>query len=148
MSTTKKSGSDGFSAAERAAMNERAKELKAQGRSGQKKADNERAVLDAIAEMPDADRTLGERIHALVTANAPELLPKTWYGMPAYANADGKVVCFFKAASKFDGRYATLGFEDAATLDEDPMWPVVFAIVTWTPTVEKKVGALIKAAVG
>jgi uncharacterized protein YdhG (YjbR/CyaY superfamily) len=147
MSTTKKSGSDGFSEAERAAMKERAQELKAQGRSGQKKADNERAVLDTITEMPDADRTLAERIHALVNANAPELLPKTWYGMPAYANADGKVVCFFKAASKFEGRYATLGFEDAATLDEHPMWPVVFAIVEWTPVVEKKVGALIGAAV-
>jgi uncharacterized protein YdhG (YjbR/CyaY superfamily) len=147
MSTTKKSGSAGFSEAERAAMKERAQELKAQGRSGQKKADNERAVLDTIAEMPDADRTLAERIHALVTANAPDLLPKTWYGMPAYANADGKVVCFFKAASKFEGRYATLGFEDAATLDEHPMWPVVFAIVKWTPAVEKKVGALIKTAV-
>jgi uncharacterized protein YdhG (YjbR/CyaY superfamily) len=147
MSTKKKSGSDGFSEAERAAMKERAQELKAQGRSGQKKADNEKAVLDAIAEMPDADRTLAERIHALVTANAPDLLPKTWYGMPAYANADGKVVCFFKAASKFDGRYATLGFEDAATIDEHPMWPVVFAIVEWTPAVEKKVGALIETAV-
>lgn len=147
MSTTKKSGSDGFTEAERAAIKERAKELKAQGRSGQKKVDNERAVLDAIAEMPDADRVLAERIHALVTTNAPELLPKTWYGMPAYANADGKVVCFFKAASKFDGRYATLGFEDAATLDEHPMWPVVFAIVKWTPAVEKKVVALVKAAI-
>jgi len=147
MSTTKKSGSDGFSEAERAAMKERAQELKAQGRSGQKKADNERAVLDTIAEMPDDDRALAERIHSIVTANAPELLPKTWYGMPAYANADGKVVCFFKAASKFEGRYATLGFEDAATIDEHPMWPVVFAIVKWTPAVEKKVGALIKAAV-
>lgn len=147
MSTTKKSGSDGFSEAERAAMKERAQELKAQGRSGQKKADNERAVLDTIAGMPDADRALAERIHALVTANAPDLLPKTWYGMPAYANADGKVVCFFKAASKFDGRYATLGFEDAATLDEHPMWPVVFAIVKWTPAVEKEVGSLMKAAV-
>jgi uncharacterized protein YdhG (YjbR/CyaY superfamily) len=147
MSTTKKSVSDGFSAAERAAMKERAQELKAQGRSGQKKADNERAVLDAIAEMPTADRTLAERIHALVTANAPDLLPKTWYGMPAYANEDGKVVCFFKAAAKFEGRYAVLGFEDAANLDELPMWPVVFAIVEWTPAVEKKVGALIKSAV-
>jgi uncharacterized protein YdhG (YjbR/CyaY superfamily) len=147
MSTAKKSGSDGFSEAERAAMKERAKELKAQGRSGQKKADNERAVLDAIAEMPDDDRALAERIHAIVTANAPELLPKTWYGMPAYANADGKVVCFFKAASKFEGRYATLGFEDAAAIDEHPMWPVVFAIVKWTPAVEKKVVALVKAAV-
>ncbi len=147
MSTTKKSGADGFSEAERAAMKARAQELKSQGRSGQKKADNERAVLDAIAEMPDDDRLLAERIHALVTANAPGLLPKTWYGMPAYANANGKVVCFFKAATKFDGRYAVLGFEDAAMLDEGPMWPVVFAIVEWTPAVEKKLGALIKAAV-
>ena len=148
MSTTKKSGSDGFSTEERAAMRARAQELKAQGRSGQKKADNERAVLDAIAEMPDADRSLAERIHALVTTNAPQLLPKTWYGMPAYAHADGKLVCFFKAAAKFEGRYAILGFEDAATLDDGPMWPVVFAIVEWTPAVEKKVVALVKTAVG
>jgi len=110
MSTTKKTGSDGFSTAERAAMRARAQELKAQGRSGQKKADNERAVLDAIAEMPDADRVIAERIHALVTAHAPELLPRTWYGMPAYANPDGKLICFFQAAAKFDGRYAMLGF--------------------------------------
>jgi uncharacterized protein YdhG (YjbR/CyaY superfamily) len=148
MSTTKKTGSDGFSTAERAAMKARAQELKAQGRSGQKKADNERAVLDAIAEMPDADRVIGERIHALVTAHAPELLPRTWYGMPAYASPDGKLICFFKAAAKFDGRYAMLGFEDAATLDDGPMWPVVFAIVKWTPAVEKRVATLIKTAVG
>jgi uncharacterized protein YdhG (YjbR/CyaY superfamily) len=148
MSTTKKTGSDGFSTAERAAMKARAQELKAQGRSGQKKADNERAVLDAIAEMPDADRVIGERIHALVTAHAPELLPRTWYGMPAYASPDGKLICFFKAAAKFDGRYAMLGFEDAATLDDGPMWPVVFAIVNWTPAVEKRVATLIKTAVG
>ncbi|HEX6287516.1 MAG TPA: hypothetical protein VFZ80_08520 [Acidimicrobiia bacterium] len=146
MSNTKRSVSDGFSEAERAAMKARAEELKAQGRGGQKKAENESAVLDAIAEMPDADRSLAERIHALVTANAPGLLPKTWYGMPAYANAEGKVVCFFKAAAKFDGRYAVLGFEDAANLDEPPMWPVVFAIVEWTPAVEKKVAALVKTA--
>ena len=125
MSTTKKSGADGFSAAERAAMKARTQELKAQGRGGQKKAENESAVLDAIADMPDADRALAERIHALVTANAPELLPKTWYGMPAYANADGKVVCFFKAASKFDGRFAVLGFEDAAMLDEHQLCQVL-----------------------
>jgi uncharacterized protein YdhG (YjbR/CyaY superfamily) len=142
-----KTKSDGFSEAERAAMRARAQELKAQGRSGQKKAENERAVLDAISEMPDADRSLAERIHALVTANAPELLPKTWYGMPAYANEDGKVVCFFKAASKFEGRYAILGFEDAAVLDVPPMWPVVFAIVEWTPVVEKEVVALVETAV-
>jgi uncharacterized protein YdhG (YjbR/CyaY superfamily) len=147
MSTTKKSGSEGFSTAERAAMKARAQELKAQGRGGQKKADNERAVLDTIAEMPTADRVIAERIHALVTKNAPELLPRTWYGMPAYAHEDGKLVCFFKAASKFDGRYAMLGFEDAATLDDGPMWPVVYAIAEWTPAVEKKVGALIKSAV-
>ncbi len=147
MSTTKKSGTDGFSAAERAAMKARAQELKAEGRSGQKKADNERAALDAIGGMPKADRAIAERIHALVTENAPGLLPKTWYSMPAYATAEGKLICFFKAASKFEGRYAVLGFEDAATLDDGPMWPVVFAIVEWTPAVEKKVKALIKAAV-
>jgi uncharacterized protein YdhG (YjbR/CyaY superfamily) len=147
MSTTKKSGSDGFSTAERAAMKARAQELKSQGRGGQKKADNERSVLHTIAEMPKADRVIAERIHALVTKNAPELLPRTWYGMPAYAHEDGKLVCFFKAAAKFDGRYAMLGFEDAATLDEGPMWPVVFAIAEWTPAVEKKVRALIKSAV-
>ena len=145
MSTTKKT--DGFSEAERAAMKARAQELKAQGRSGQKKADNERAALDAIAEMPDADRVLAERIHALVNANAPELLPKTWYGMPAYAKEDGKLVCFFKAASKFDGRYAMLGFEDEAALDDGSMWPVVYAIVEWTPAVEKQLAALVKTAV-
>ena len=147
MSTATKSGSAGFSEAERAAMKARAQELKAQGRSGQKKADNEQAVIDAIGEMPDADRAIAERIHALVTANAPELLPRTWYGMPAYAQPDGKLICFFKAASKFDGRYAMLGFEDAAALDDGPMWPVVFAIVEWTPAVEKKVVALVKTAV-
>ena len=147
MSTTKKSGSDGFSTAERAAMKARAQELKSQGRSGQKKADNEQAVLDTIGEMPDADRAIAERIHALVAANAPELLPRTWYGMPAYAQPDGKLICFFKAASKFEGRYAMLGFEDSAALDDGPMWPVVFAIVEWTPAVEKKVVALVKTAV-
>ena len=147
MTTTKKSRSDGFSEAERAAMKERAQELKSQGRSGQKKAENERAVLDAIAEMPDDDRALAERIHALVSANAPKLLPKTWYGMPAYANEDSKVVCFFKAATKFEGRFAVLGFEDAAKLDDGSMWPVVFAIVEWTPAVEKKSASLVKTAV-
>jgi uncharacterized protein YdhG (YjbR/CyaY superfamily) len=147
MTTTKKSGSGGFSEAERSAMRARAQELKAQGRSGQKKADNEQAVLDAIAEMPTTDRAIAERIHALVTSNAPDLLPRTWYGMPAYGREDGKLICFFKAASKFDGRYAMLGFEDAAALDEGPMWPVVFAIVEWNSAVEKKVVALVKTAV-
>ncbi|MET0696655.1 MAG: DUF1801 domain-containing protein [Acidimicrobiia bacterium] len=147
MSTATKSGSGGFSEAERAAMKARVQELKAQGRSGQKKADNEQAVLDTIDEMPPSDRAIAERIHALVAANAPELSPRTWYGMPAYAQPDGKLICFFKAASKFDGRYAMLGFEDAAALDDAPMWPVVFAIVEWTPAVEKKVVALVKTAV-
>jgi uncharacterized protein YdhG (YjbR/CyaY superfamily) len=145
--TTKNTGSGGFSTAERAAMKERAKELKAQGRSGQKMADNEQAVLDAIAEMPVDDRAIAERIHAVVTSTAPDLLPRTWYAMPAYAKPDGKLICFFKAASKFDGRYAMLGFEDAANLDEDPMWPVVFAITEWTPAVEKKVSKLVQTAV-
>lgn len=147
MTTTKKTGSDGFSAAERAAMKARAQELKAQGRSGAKKADNERAVLDAIAEMPGPDRVLAERIHALVTSTAPDLLPRTWYGMPAYARPDGKLICFFKAAAKFDGRYAVLGFEDNAQLDKPPIWPVVFAITEWTPAVEKQVKSLVKTAV-
>jgi uncharacterized protein YdhG (YjbR/CyaY superfamily) len=146
MTTTKRSKSDGFSEAERAAMRERAQELKAQGRSGQKKADNEQAVLDAISEMPAEDRALAERIHAIVTSKAPDVLPRTWYGMPAYANGNDKIVCFFKAASKFDGRYAVLGFEDAANLDESPMWPVVFAITKWSPAVEKKVTALVTTA--
>jgi uncharacterized protein YdhG (YjbR/CyaY superfamily) len=147
LSAKEKTGSDGFSAAERAAIKERAKELKAQGRGGQKKADNEQAVLDAIAEMPEGDRALAERIHALVNSKAPDLLPKTWYGMPAYANDEGKVVCFFQGASKFDARYATFGFNDAAKLDDGAMWPVAFAIVEWKPAVEKSVGAAIKAAV-
>jgi uncharacterized protein YdhG (YjbR/CyaY superfamily) len=147
VTSKKKTGSEGFSEAERAAIKERAEELKAQGRGGQKKADNEKAVLDAIAEMPADDRGLAERIHALVLAKAPELLPKTWYGMPAYANTEGKVVCFFKAAAKFDGRYAVLGFEDAAKLDDAPMWPVVFAIVDWNSDIEKKIGTLITSAV-
>jgi uncharacterized protein YdhG (YjbR/CyaY superfamily) len=147
MTTTKKTGSGGFSEAERAAMRARAQELKTQGRSGQKKADNEQAVLDTIAEMPEADRAIAERIHALVTSNAPDLLPRTWYGMPAYAREDGKLICFFKAASKFDGRYPMLGFEDAAKLDDGAMWPVVYAIVEWNPVVEKKVVSLVKTAV-
>ena len=145
--TAGKTKEDGFTEAERAAMKERAAELKAEGRGGQKKADNAQATLDAIAKMPDDDRVLAERIHALVSATAPQLLPKTWYGMPAYANEAGKVVCFFQAASKFDARYATLGFNDAAALDDGAIWPTSFAVVEWTPAVEKKVAALVKSAV-
>ena len=137
--------SGGFSKAERDAMKKRAEELRAE-RGGGKKADSFQALLDAIAEMPDADRAIAERIHALVTRVAPDLLPRTWYGMPAYT--DGKdVVCYFKAAVKFETRYAQFGFEHAARLDDGDIWPVVFAIVRWTDTVEKQVEQLIRKAV-
>jgi uncharacterized protein YdhG (YjbR/CyaY superfamily) len=139
--------SDGFSAEERAAMKERAAELRAEGKKGAKKADGLQAVLDAIAKMSPEDRALAERVHVTVTTTAPDLSPKTWYGMPAYANADDKVVLFFKNAGKFNERYSTLGFEGAARLDDGALWPVVFAITTWTPTVEKKVAELVAAAV-
>jgi uncharacterized protein YdhG (YjbR/CyaY superfamily) len=139
--------SDGFSAAERAAMKERAAELRAEGKKGAKKADGLEAVLEAIAKMTPEDRALAERVHVAVTSNAPDLEPKTWYGMPAYANADGKVVLFFKNAAKFNERYSTLGFEGAAKLDDGDIWPVVFALQTWSPAVEKKVVDLVTTAV-
>lgn len=132
---------DGFTAEERAAMKERASELRVQGKKGAKKADGLKAVLDAIAKMAPEDRTLVERVHATVTATAPALSPKTWYGMPAYANADGKVVVFFQDAGKFKDRYSTLGFESAADLDDSDMWPTGFALVAWSPAVEEKVTA-------
>jgi uncharacterized protein YdhG (YjbR/CyaY superfamily) len=142
--TSKLNVSDGFSTAERAAMKQRADELRAE-RGGRKKADNLQAALDAIAEMPDADRAIAERFHAIVTRLAPQLLPRTWYGMPAYA--DGKdVVCFFQGADKFDTRYATIGFNDAAQLDDGDMWPVSFAIVDWTDSIEARVDELIRKA--
>lgn len=133
----------GFTAEERAAMKERAKELKAEAN----KADGEKLLLAKIAEMPEPDRGMAKRIHAIVTASAPALSPKTWYGMPAYANEDGKVVCFFKPAHKFESRYATLGFEDTANLDKGPMWPTVFALKELSAAEEKKIGALVKKAV-
>jgi uncharacterized protein YdhG (YjbR/CyaY superfamily) len=139
--------SDGFSAEERAAMKERAAELRAEGKRGAKKADGLRAVLDRIAEMAPEDRALAERVHVAVTANAPQLSPKTWYGMPAYANADGKVVVFFQNAGKFSYRYSTLGFQDAANLDDGDVWPVSYALKKWSPMVEKKVAELVKAAI-
>ena len=139
--------SDGFSAEERAAMKERAAELRAEGKKGAKKADGMKAVLDRIAEMAPEDRALAERVHATVTATAPELSPKTWYGMPAYANDDGKVVIFFQDSGKFDYRYSTLGFQDAANLDDGDMWPASFALKKWSPVVEKRVVELVKAAV-
>ena len=141
------SRSDGFSAEERAAMKERAAELRAEGKKGAKKADGLQDVLDKIAEMAPKDRVLAERVHVTVTATAPELSPKTWYGMPAYANADGKVVVFFQDAGKFSYRYSTLGFQDTANLDDGDIWPVVYALPKWTPAVEKKVVALVRAAI-
>jgi uncharacterized protein YdhG (YjbR/CyaY superfamily) len=147
MSATKsKTESAGFSAAERAAMKERAAELRAEGKKGAKKADGLQAVLDAIAGMAPEDRALAERVHVTITANAPGLSPKTWYGMPAYANADDKVVLFFQNSGKFNYRYSTLGFQDAANLDDGDIWPVAYALVQWSPVVEKKVTALVKAA--
>jgi uncharacterized protein YdhG (YjbR/CyaY superfamily) len=138
--------SDGFSAAEREAMRQRAEELRA-GRGGRKKADDLQAALDAIAAMPETDRAIAERIHAIVTRDAPHLLARTWYGMPAYA--DGKtVVCFFQGAAKFETRYATLGFNDAARLDDGALWPVTFAITAWNDAVEARVEDLVRRAVG
>jgi len=135
-----------FSAEERAAMQERAKELKAEARSLADRADGERDLLAKIAEMPEPDRVMAERIHAIVKANAPALMPKTWYGMPAYAK-DGKVVCFFKAADKFKSRYATFGFEEDAHLDEGTMWGTSWALTKLTAADEAKIGALVKKAV-
>jgi uncharacterized protein YdhG (YjbR/CyaY superfamily) len=133
----------GFTAEEKAAMKERARELKAEAA----KADGEKALLDKIAEMPEADRLMATRIHEIVTANAPSLTPKTWYGMPAYANKDGKVVCFFQAAAKFEARYATFGFNDTANLDEGDMWPTSFAVKKLTAADEAKIAALVKKSV-
>jgi uncharacterized protein YdhG (YjbR/CyaY superfamily) len=139
--------SEGFSAEERAAMKERAAELRAEGKKGAKRADGLQAVLDRIAEMAPEDRALAERVHMTVTATAPEMSPKTWYGMPAYTNADGKVVVFFQDAGKFNYRYSTLGFQDAAHLDDGDIWPVSFALKKWSPVVEKTVVELVKAAI-
>jgi uncharacterized protein YdhG (YjbR/CyaY superfamily) len=144
---TRSTQSDGFTEEERAAMKERAAELRAEGKKGAKKADGLQAVLDAIAKMDDDDRALAERVHVTVTATAPDLTPKTWYGMPAYANADGKVVVFFQDSGKFKYRYSTLGFQDAANLDDGDMWPASFALVRWSPAVEKRVTELVRAAV-
>jgi uncharacterized protein YdhG (YjbR/CyaY superfamily) len=131
-----------FTPEERAAMRERAKELKAAGR----KADGEQEVLAKIAEMPEPDRAMAERLHAVVKASAPALSPRTWYGMPAYA-MDGKIVCFFQSAQKFKTRYATFGFNEKANLDEGTMWPIAFALKKLTPADEKRIGALVKKAV-
>jgi uncharacterized protein YdhG (YjbR/CyaY superfamily) len=139
--------SSGFTAEERAAMKKRAAELRAEGKKGAKKADGLQALLDAIAQMAPGDRALAERVHMTVTAAAPDLLPKTWYGMPAYANADGKPVVFFQDSGKFNYRYSTLGFQDTANLDDGDLWPVSYALQKWSAVVEKKVTELVKAAV-
>ena len=138
--STRRETGKGFTAEEKAAMKERARELKSTG-------DGTSEVLAKIAEMPQPDRALAERVHEIVTSTGPELTPRTWYGMPAYAK-DGKVVCFFKNASKFKSRYATLGFSDKAHLDDGPMWPAVYALPEMTPDVEARIAALLKKAVG
>ena len=138
-----KTKSKGFTDEERAAMRERAQELKAEAR----KADGEKALLAKVAEMPEPDRRMAKRLHAIVKDNAPALSPKTWYGMPAYANEDGKIVCFFQSAAKFKARYATLGFNDQANLDQGAMWPTSFALKKLTAAEEKKITALVKKAV-
>ena len=140
--TTKRTGSNkGFTAEERAAMKERAKELKAEAA----KADGEKALLEKVAEMKGTDRAMAKRLHEIITAAAPALAPKTWYGMPAYAK-DDKIVCYFKAAEKFKSRYATFGFEDAANLDEGAMWPTCWAVKELTAAEEKKIATLVKKA--
>src|SRR5215211_4959604 len=138
--------SKGFTDEERAAMRERAQELKAEARVNKKKAEGESDLLAKIAEMPEPDRAMGERLHEIIKASAPALSPKTWYGMPAYAK-DGKVVCFFQSAQKFNTRYATFSFSDEANLDEGAMWPTSFALKELTATEEAKIGALVKRAV-
>src|SRR6185312_11297404 len=147
MPTKTEATADGFSAQERAAMKARAAELRAEGKKGAQKADGLQALLDAIAKMTPEDRALAERVHVTVTAAAPDLLAKTWYGMPAYANADGKVVLSLKNAGKFGQRYSTLEFQDSAHLDDGEVWPVGFAMTRWTPEVEKRVTELVTAAV-
>jgi uncharacterized protein YdhG (YjbR/CyaY superfamily) len=138
---------EGFSAEERAAMKERAKELKAEARANRDKAAGERDVLAKIAEMPQPDHAIAERLHAIVKASAPDLSPKTWYGMPAYANNYGKVVCFFQSGQKYDSRYSTFGFQDAANLDDGSSWPTSFALTKLTAADEKRIAALVKRAV-
>jgi uncharacterized protein YdhG (YjbR/CyaY superfamily) len=142
-----KTESSGFSAEERAAMKERAAELRAEGKKGAKQADGLQAVLDRIEQMAPEDRALAERVHITVTATAPELSPKTWYGMPAYTNVDGKIVVFFQDSGKFNYRYSTLGFQDTANLDDGDIWPVSYALKKWSPQAEKRVIELVKAAI-
>lgn len=145
--TQKSAKSKGFTAEERAAMKERAQEQKAEARENKSRAEGEQDVQAKIAEMTAADRALAERLHAIIKASAPILTPRTWYGMPAYANKEGKIVCFFQAAQKFNTRYATLGFNDSANLDEGDMWPTAFALKEMTTDLEVKIGELVKKAI-
>jgi uncharacterized protein YdhG (YjbR/CyaY superfamily) len=138
---------EGLTVEERAAMKERVRELKAEARADRDRAAGERDVLAKIAEMPQPDRAMAERLHAIITASAPDLSPKTWYGMPAYANKDGKVVCFFQSAHKYNSRYSTFGFQDAANLDQGAMWPTSWALTELTAADEKKIAALVNRAV-
>jgi uncharacterized protein YdhG (YjbR/CyaY superfamily) len=147
MSTKKdKQKSEGFTAEEKAAMKARAQELKAEERASKNRAEGERVILAAINALQKPDRAMAKRVHEIVTATAPALWPKTWYGMPAYANDEGKVVCFFQSAQKFNARYATFGFNDTANLDEGTMWPTAFALKELTASEEKKIAALVKKA--
>jgi uncharacterized protein YdhG (YjbR/CyaY superfamily) len=145
--TTSGKKSKGFTDEEKAAMRNRAQELKAEARANKNKAEGESAVLAAIDAMLEPDRSMAKRLHAIIKDSAPALLPKTWYGMPAYANKDGKVVCFFQTAQKFNTRYATFGFNDTANLDEGAMWPTAFALKELTATEEERIGALVRKAV-
>lgn len=139
--------SQSFTDTEKAAMKARAQELKAEARASKNREEGEKAVLAAIAQMSDHDQSLAKRLHEIILTSAPELMPKTWYGMPAYANPDGKVICFFQAASKFDVRYATFGFQPDAKLDDGTMWATSFALIALTPAEEAKIAALVKKAV-
>jgi uncharacterized protein YdhG (YjbR/CyaY superfamily) len=145
--STKKSG-EAFTAEEIAAMKARAQELKAEARASKNREEGEKAVFAAIAQMKESDRTMARRLHELIKDSAPDLMPKTWYGMPAYADKDGKVICFYQAASKFNVRYATFGFQPDANLDDGNMWPTGFALIKLTAAEESKISALVKRAVG
>lgn len=143
-----KTTSDGLSAEERAAVKERAKELRAQEKAGKNREAGLKSVLDAISKLEPEDKELAEGLHKVVSAEAPDLVPKTYYGMPGYANDEGKIVVFMQPAKKFKTRYATIGFEDRADLDDGDVWPIGFAVRAWTPAVEKKISELVRKAVG
>ncbi|MFZ5878300.1 MAG: iron chaperone [Chloroflexota bacterium] len=146
--TDTKKTTESFSAEEKAAMKARARELKAEERAGRNREEGEKAVFAAIAQMAESDRVMAARLHEIITDSAPDLTPKTWYGMPAYANKEGKVICFYQAASKFNVRYATFGFQHDANLDDGNLWPTGFALIQLTAAEEAKIKALVKKAAG